>query len=810
MKKIKFLPAAGAALAITLVLSGSVAAPQASALPGGDYAVFFNGKPVKLDAVPKLSGDTMLVPLRNIAESVGAQVDWDSASQTATILKDNQRISLTIGSTTAIRSGSSYTLDARPELSGSVTLVPVRFLSEALGFAVSWDGIGKNIRIDDSGSILPVVGSLENLQALAAAAVAANSGGNANYSGIATKGMMNERAMTTDSKSEAPAASGSASLQKTVSVVDQSGSGVPEYSSTNVQVQGVDEADVVKTDGNYIYQVNNGRIIIAKTALASDIQLAGSIAFDKELQPLEMYVDGKELVVLAAAYHAYENKDSTAKGKMVLRPGRPGRPGLSSVKAIAYDISSKDNIKKIREVEVEGNYVSSRKIGSSVYVMTNKYMNAYGIQNSSEASPVPQFRDSAVSDQLKPVGYDSIRYFPDTMPDNFLTVAGFNLDKPDAPASVSSYLGSGQNVYASASNLYVAMGHSNMHIMPLLARTAVNGTASSASSMAVAPNSREETTDLFKFNLDEGQIRLAAKGSVPGTVLNQYSMDEQGGYFRIATTKGNLFGTGNDQSKNNVYVLNESLQTTGQLENLAPGEKIYSVRFMGSRAYMVTFKKVDPLFVIDLKDPKAPQVLGSLKIPGYSDYLHPYDDTHLIGFGKDAVEVANESFGGSAGSTTAFYQGMKIAMFDVSDVSHPKEMFKEAIGDRGTDSELLHNPKALLFSKEKGIMAFPVTLMKVNNQKATNNGIPAYGQFAYQGAYIYNVDLTKGFTQKGTITHQTDSDFKKSGNDWGNPEHYINRILYIGSDYYTLSNGEIRANDITTLKQSGSLTIPAK
>lgn len=152
----------------------------------------------------------------------------------------------------------------------------------------------------------------------------------------------------------------------------------------------------------------------------------------------------------------------------------------------------------------------------------------------------------------------------------------------------------------------------------------------------------------------------------------------------------------------NVYILDEALKVAGRIEDIAPGERIYSVRFMGDRAYMVTFKQVDPLFAIDLKDPKAPKILGALNIPGYSDYLHPYDGNHIIGFGKDTVEKGS----------MAYYQGMKPAVFDVSDVAHPKEKFKEIIGGRGTESELLHNHKALLFDREKNLLAFPVTVME--------------------------------------------------------------------------------------------------
>jgi inhibitor of cysteine peptidase len=318
---------------------------------------------------------------------------------------------------------------------------------------------------------------------------------------------------------------------------------------------------------------------------------------------------------------------------------------------------------------------------------------------------------------------------------------------------------------------------------------------------------------VYKFLLDQDKVRFIGSGEVPGTVLNQYAMDEYGGYFRIATTSGEAWRNDEQTSKNNVYVLNEAMEITGKLENLAPGERIYSTRFIGNRAYIVTFKQVDPLFVIDLTHPQSPKILGSLKIPGYSNYLHPYDENHIIGFGKDTVEVSNNNSGITGGkSTTAFYQGMKIAMFDVTDVSHPIEMFKESIGDRGTDSELLHNPKALLFNKEKGLMAFPVTLMKIdpnsNEKPVINNPSPAYGQFTYQGAYVYHVDLTNGFKLKGTITHLNQEDLAHAGGNWYSSDKSINRIIYINSTLYTLSNVEIKANDMNSLQEIKTLLIP--
>jgi uncharacterized secreted protein with C-terminal beta-propeller domain len=199
--------------------------------------------------------------------------------------------------------------------------------------------------------------------------------------------------------------------------------------------------------------------------------------------------------------------------------------------------------------------------------------------------------------------------------------------------------------------------------------------------------------------------------------------------------------------------------------------------------------------VLDLKDPCNPAILGELKIPGYSDYLHPYDENHVIGFGKDTVEVGN----------MAYYLGMKMAIFDVSDVSNPLQMFSEKIGDRGTDSELLRNHKALLFSKDRNLLAFPVRIMEVRGDAGTN--VLEYGSFSFQGAYVYNIDLVNGFVPKGKITHLSTEDCLNANNYWYDDGKYIERILYIDDTLYTLSKGMIKANATADLQEINSLEI---
>jgi len=289
-----------------------------------------------------------------------------------------------------------------------------------------------------------------------------------------------------------------------------------------------------------------------------------------------------------------------------------------------------------------------------------------------------------------------------------------------------------------------------------------------------------------------------ADGHVPGWVLNQFSMDESGGYFRIVTTGETSSG---GPSGTNVYVLNSTMGIVGKLEGLAPGETMHSARFMGSKAYLVTFKKIDPLFVVDLADPEKPTVLGKLKIPGYSDYLHPYDDTHLIGVGKETEEAKEGDF--------AWYQGVKISLFDVGDVASPKEVAKYEIGDRGTDSPVLTDHKAFLFSLEKNLLVIPVLVAEIDPSAYPDGVVPAqaYGEYVYQGAYVFRIDPENGIVLMGRITHlEGKDDLLKSG-FYFESKYTVERALYIDDVLYTISMGMIRMNALPGLEPLNSLEL---
>ena len=288
---------------------------------------------------------------------------------------------------------------------------------------------------------------------------------------------------------------------------------------------------------------------------------------------------------------------------------------------------------------------------------------------------------------------------------------------------------------------------------------------------------------LYQLN---GKINFKAEANIEGAINNQFSMDEKDDYFRIATTIGKTYNM-DDSTSNSLYILDDKLQEVGRLDGIAKGEKIYSVRYVGNRAYVVTFKEIDPLFVIDLSDVRNPKILGELKIPGYSTYLHPYDETHLIGFGYDTKPNYSD--------TGVVNDGLKMSMFDISDFNNPKEMFTVKIGKQGTQSPLANNHKALLFSKEKNLIAFPISIYE--------NGKREYK------AQIYDIDLNKGFTLKGEINHNV-NDVTDTIKYYSNYKLNIERIIYSNDVFYTLSKGLIKASDMNSLKEITKINLDTK
>ena len=539
-----------------------------------------------------------------------------------------------------------------------------------------------------------------------------------------------------------------------------------DFSTTNIQVEGVDEADIIKTDGKYIYTLSDNKLIIAKAYPAEEAEIISKLDLG-DFRPMELFIEEDRLLMFGS--ERYDFKDKVIDERFSYR-------SIGGLSVRLYDIEDKEEPELVKVADFEGTYLTSRKIEEEVYFVINAYPRFYG-EDIVCGDIVPLYREGKevsenLEDMIPIVDCTDIGYVEPIQAENFITIASISMIE-DREIKKEIIVGSGQNVYASLENLYIV-------------QTSYPG--------VIGGLIEDEETVITKFKLDKGDIEFVGSGEVKGHILNQFSMDEYDEHFRIATTSGRVWG---GESNNNLYVLDEDLETVGSLEDLAPGEKIYSVRFMGKKGYIVTFKKVDPLFVIDLSDPSNPNVLGKLKIPGYSDYLHPYDENHIIGIGKDTVE-AEEGLKDSRRLDFAWYQGVKMAVFDVSDVNNPIEMHKVIIGDRGTDSPALHNHRAFLFDREKNLLVLPITLAEIKGEKSSDN---QYGEFTFQGAYVYDLTLEDGFDLKGRITHyESDEVFKKSG-FYFRGDSAVERSLYIGDVLYTLSRNKLKLNSLKDLEE---------
>jgi len=593
-------------------------------------------------------------------------------------------------------------------------------------------------------------------------------------------------------------------------------SAATEYSTTNVQVAGVDEPDFVKNDGQYIYIISGSSLVIIDAYPAQGARIISDTQIEDTVK--EIFVSGDRLVLF-----------STGTSDLPVRTAVDGAGTMEKVAAMPryyrsnpathatiYDISDKKNPEVIKDYTVDGDYVDARMIRGIVYMLTREYVYSY------DDIVIPAVREGG-SLVMEPDVY----YFDNPEREYvFSTVTALDAGSGAQKDAKTFLIGSGNILYVSPDAMYVSYQkwhpvYRTMAGNPQLA-VAAGEVSASSSSAASAPVLWEDfnklseqekqaaiaemksgeqesvrkreydqtTTVIHKIAISNGDIAYVAQGEVPGALKNQFSMDEYNGNLRAATTSSVWTNRG-QYEYNNVFVLDSRMKVIGSLTHIAEQEKIYSTRFIGDRLYMVTFKRIDPFFVIDLSSPENPKILGKLKIPGYSDYLHPYDKNHIIGVGK---ETATNDWGGVS------TRGVKLALFDVTDVTHPVQVDKVEIGESGTDSAALYDHKAFLFDKGKNLLVIPirqVTTVPVV-QKA---GYYDNRQQVWYGAYVFGVTPETGFVLSGTVRHGS----AEGGYYWyGSSANEVKRSLYIGNDLYTISSAKIVASDLanvnTTIK----------
>jgi uncharacterized secreted protein with C-terminal beta-propeller domain len=456
--------------------------------------------------------------------------------------------------------------------------------------------------------------------------------------------------------------------------------------------------------------------------------LLSQIIFDDEMYPVGLFVSGDRLVVLGSKYNEPQRLYYPEWGFY------QQSVYVMDVRTFAYiyDIADKTAPKPLNDFMMSGNYFNSRMIGNYVYFVIGQP--AYVVY---DRLFLPTIYGEYGAKEIAPT---EIHYF--NMNDTYFqytTFVALNMqDATETPTYLDIMLGGTSGMYVSMNNIYVTY-----------------------------QKWYPDETSIYRLRIDGKTINFEANGTVPGRGLNQFSMDEHDDYFRIVTTSW-VNGI-----QNNLYVLNMNLSIVGKLEDIAPGETLDSTRFMGNRCYLSTSViRRDPFFVIDLTNATAPKILGDLKIPGFMNYLHPYDEDHVIGVGRDNEVV-------------------KISLFDVTNVTAPKEIDKFTFQGSWSETTVLTEHKAFLFEKSKDLLVIPVSI--------SNWGQQTYS--LWQGVYVFNVTVDDGFGLRGTVSHQT------TVNNWDSGE-WINRALYIDDVLYTVSQQKIKLSSLIDLAFIKEITIP--
>ena len=599
----------------------------------------------------------------------------------------------------------------------------------------------------------------------------------------------------------------------------------PDYSTTNVQVANVDEPDFIKNDSKYVYIVSRNTLSIIDAYPAQDAKLVLKIALDIESQHMQnMFLNGDRLVIF---YNGQSDDEIIPQYDFI-----PRRSYSSVTHALIVDVSDKENPTILKDYSVDGHFRDARMIGDYAYFVTNS-----NIDHQYPRLPII-LEDSIPLMTPDAFYFDNMEEFSNF---NTLTVIDIFGDTVNSETFLMGYTGT---FYVSENNFYLTYQQNTPFefyenlaqnrffdvVVPLLPDEIQQEILKIREDSSISlPTqwmkiselmqkyynelSKEQREKLFeeikkalneydakiqedtrktiihKISIDKDDIEYVSKGSAPGRLLNQFSMDENQERFRVATTIEHYNEFQGTTRTNAVYVLDENLEIVGQLEDIAPDESIFSARFMDDRLYLVTFQQIDPFFVIDLSTDN-PKILGELKIPGFSNYLHPFDDEHVIGIGRDTKEMDN-------GRVQQL--GVKIALFNVSEVENPQVADEIIIGERSTNSEALYNHKAFFFDKSRGILSIPISGNGDSLKQEFNSKIIAPEFNQWSGFYVYDLSSSKGFEPKGAITH-VDGDSRYYGMSNA-------RTFYIEDVLYTVSEEYLKMNSIEDLENVNSIKL---
>lgn len=513
--------------------------------------------------------------------------------------------------------------------------------------------------------------------------------------------------------------------------------GGSSYSETYLQVDGIDEADVVKVNGEYIFCSDNNNVLIYKAengdaALVNTIPIgsAGSDWDDKHTYIQDMYLTDNILVVNAAASRWAEISLSEKEQKRYNTEYIDY--SYNETKIMLYDISNPENAELISEFTQSGYYNSSRLINGTEYIVTNHRASAWF-----EDSRIPY---TIYNNEKTELPAENIAYFDNTDSCEYVVVSAIDIYTGELVSASKAVLGASDDIYCNSSNMYITNNLYNYEFAEV-------PSPDDHDEVTVRPKFKlENKTQIIKLSVHSNQLEFLNTATVDGYVDNQFSMDEKDGLLRIATTTSNENGT-----HNNLFILDESLNMVGGVTGFAEDESIRAVRFIDNMAYVITFEQTDPLFVIDLSNPEKPEIKGEVKITGFSSQLVPVDEDTLLGIGIESDELKNGEV----------QEGLKLVLFDISDSENPKILDSKVLEDYYSSAMDTH--KAIVINKEKGYYALPYW-------KSTENFSEAYN-----GVLTFEINKNKI-----KITNE----FKKGKDE----NTYLERCVYIGDYIYSFDS----------------------